>query len=252
MRIHFYTSEVERLLGIKVPPSQVADILRRLDFKVEVPHNADVIGQDTTMLVDVPSYRNDVTLPADLVEEVARITGYDLIPETLLNGGLPPQEVNYSLELEAESARPDGGLRYGRSDLLLGDLERGAGEAGGDGRRTKRTKKVAEHAKEATAGVPRIRYVAPTRDDREPDQQQAGRHAPHLLPNMLDTLRNNLKGQPDRPVRIFELGKVYLTPTEEEIEARREAMRQERERYPRMNAWDLWNSRTGCLSSRAG
>src|SRR5207302_9966340 len=46
------------------------------------------------------SYRNDVTLPCDLVEEVARIMGYDLLPETLIEGGLPPQEVNRALELE--------------------------------------------------------------------------------------------------------------------------------------------------------
>jgi phenylalanyl-tRNA synthetase beta chain len=38
-------------------------------------------------------------------------------------------------------------------------------------------------------------------------------------------------------VRIFELGKVYLTPTNAEIEARREVMRLEREKYPRMNNW---------------
>src|SRR5207237_3529577 len=100
LRIHFYTSEVDRLLGIHVPPTQVADILRRLEFKVDLPPNADTVGPDTTMLVDVPSYRNDVTLPCDLVEEVARIMGYDLLPETLIEGGLPPQEVNRALELE--------------------------------------------------------------------------------------------------------------------------------------------------------
>jgi phenylalanyl-tRNA synthetase beta chain len=54
---------------------------------------------------------------------------------------------------------------------------------------------------------------------------------------MLDTLRNNLKMLAEKPVRIFELGKVYLTPTVEEVEARREAMRLEREKYPRMKNW---------------
>src|SRR5436305_14658208 len=34
LRIHFYTSEVDRLLGIHVPPSKIAELLRRLDSKV--------------------------------------------------------------------------------------------------------------------------------------------------------------------------------------------------------------------------
>jgi phenylalanyl-tRNA synthetase beta chain len=257
VRIHFYTSEVERLLGIKVPPSRVADILRRLDFQVEVPHNADVVGQDTTMLVDVPSYRNDVTLPADLVEEVARITGYDLIPETLLNGGLPPQEVNHSLEMEAKvrdlmvASGMDEVICY--SVIWSGALEKLAELD--ERRRTKDDRRptivrvplidrqsTIDGA--ASSFVLRPSSVYHVYDTSRPlvtivnpisSRQDIMR--PTLLPNMLDTLRNNLKGQPDRPVRIFELGKVYLTPTQEEIEARREAMKEERERYPRMNAW---------------
>ena len=227
-RIHFYTSEVERLLGIKVPPSQVADILRRLDFKVDAPDNADVVGQDTTMLVDVPTYRNDVTLPADLVEEVARITGYDLIPETLITGGLPPQEVNYSLEMEAKIR--DLMVACGMDEVICysvtwsGALEKLAAlDGGSEGRIRKRNKDDADTIPHSTyhaydTSRPPVTIVNPVSS-----RQDVMR--PTLLTNMLDTLRDNLKGQPDRPVRIFELGKVYLSPTEADVEARREAMR---------------------------
>jgi phenylalanyl-tRNA synthetase beta chain len=231
VRIHFYTSEVERLLGIKIPPSQVADIFRRLDFEVDAPDNLDVVGQDSTMLVDVPSYRNDVTLPADLVEEVARITGYDLIPETLIEGGLPPQEVNYSLEMEAKVR--DLMVATGMDEVICysvtwsGALEKLA--LLDEGRKTKDEDRPEYHAYDTSR--PSVRIVNPVSS-----RQDVMR--PTLLPNMLDTLRNNLKGQPDRPVRIFELGKVYLAPTEADVEARREAMQHERERYPRMNAWE--------------
>jgi phenylalanyl-tRNA synthetase beta chain len=229
-RMMLYTSEVERLLGIKVPPSQVADVLRRLEFGVDIPDNADVVGQDTTIMVDVPTYRNDVIIQADLVEEVARITGYDLIPETLLWGGLPPQEVNVSLETEAHmrdlmvASGLDEVINY--SVTWSGSLQKLAGMDGGrwtvDGGR-------ARYAAWDT-GRPLVTIVNPVSS-----RQDIMR--PTLLPNMLDTLRNNLKMQAEMPVRIFELGKVYLTPTEEEIEARREAMRREREKYPRMNDW---------------
>jgi phenylalanyl-tRNA synthetase beta chain len=237
VRIHFYTSEVERLLGIKVPPSQVADILRRLDFKVEVPYNADVIGQDTTMLVDVPSYRNDVALPADLVEEVARITGYDLIPETLITGGLPPQEVNYSLEQEAKVR--DLMVACGMDEVIcysvtwsgalekLVELDEGR-RTKDEGPSTTDDRQPEYHAYDTSR--PLVTIVNPVSSKQDVMRTT-------LLPNMLDTLRNNLKGQPDRPVRIFELGKIYLSPTEEDIARKREEMRAERERYPRMNAW---------------
>jgi phenylalanyl-tRNA synthetase beta chain len=230
-RILFYTSEVERLLGIKVPPTQVAEVLRRLDFGVEIPDNADTVGQDTTIVVDVPTYRNDVTIQADLVEEVARITGYDLIPETLLYGGLPPQEVNVSLEAEAHLR--DLAVECGMDEVInysvmwsgqLARLRNGGAKADEDS--------TYEAAPFLFEGRPLVTIVNPVSS-----RQDVMR--PTLLPNMMSTLRDNLKMQPATPVRIFELGKVYLTPTAEEIEARREAMRQEREKYPRMKGWDL-------------
>ncbi|HST04626.1 MAG TPA: phenylalanine--tRNA ligase subunit beta [Chloroflexia bacterium] len=239
-RILFYTSEVERLLGIKLPPTQVADVLRRLDFGVEIPDNADTVGQDTTIVVDVPTYRNDVTIQADLVEEVARITGYDQIPETLLYGGLPPQEVNVSLEAEAHLR--DLAVECGMDEVITysvtwsDDLARLDGLTADDGRQTTLvdpSSSVVRRPSSATfEGRPLVTIVNPVSS-----RQDVMR--PTLLPNMMSTLRENLKMQPETPVRIFELGKVYLTPTIGEIEARREAMCKERDKYPRMKAWDL-------------
>ncbi|MEO5952354.1 MAG: phenylalanine--tRNA ligase subunit beta, partial [Chloroflexia bacterium] len=229
-RMMFYTSEVERLLGIKVGPTQIADVLRRLEFGVDIPDNADFVGQDTTILIDVPTYRNDVVIQADIVEEVARITGYDLIPETLIWGGLPPQEVNVSLETEADirdlmvASSMDEVITY--SVTWSGDLQ-----------------KLAEIDSKAKAMEGRPTYA--TWDTKRPpvtlvnpvsSRQDIMR--PTLLTNMLDTLRDNLKAQAEAPVRIFELGKVYLTPTKKEIRVRREAMEQEREQYPRMKNWE--------------
>jgi phenylalanyl-tRNA synthetase beta chain len=79
-------SEVERLLGVAVPADEVRSILERLGFAVEGA------GPFT---VTVPSHRPDVTRRADLVEEVARLYGFDRIPERLPKGpgeGLPPWE----------------------------------------------------------------------------------------------------------------------------------------------------------------
>ena len=75
--------EAERLLGIPIDSSVSADYLRRLGF--------EVVG-DGALEVKVPSFRPDVTRPADLVEEIARIHGYDRIPARLPfgRGGLVP------------------------------------------------------------------------------------------------------------------------------------------------------------------
>jgi phenylalanyl-tRNA synthetase beta chain len=80
------SSEVERLLGVAVSGDDIRDILERLGFAVD--------GADP-MIVSVPSYRPDVSRPADLVEEVARLYGLDRIPERLPKGpgqGLPAAE----------------------------------------------------------------------------------------------------------------------------------------------------------------
>lgn len=238
-RIHFYTSEVERLLGIKVPPTRIAEILRSLEFTVDLPHNADAVGQDTTMLVDVPSYRNDVTLPADLVEEVARMVGYDLIPETLLEGGLPPQEVNRSLE--AEEWMRDIMVMCGMDEVITYSVTH-----------SEAVKRLAE-----------IENVSPTLDSGQPADEDKTKSAyrswdtsrplvtvvnpisskedvmrPTLLPNLLETLRDNLRAEPDMPIRIFDLGKIFLTRTEEEVQHRLREMEQERAQYPRLEAWE--------------
>ena len=230
-QIYFYASEVERLLGIHVPPSRIAELLTRLGFGVQAPANADAVGKDATLVVNVPSYRNDVTLPADLVEEVARMVGYDLIPETLLEGGLPPQEANPELELERRvqdimvSCGVDEVITY--SVTYSGALRRLA--------------QIEEAAGQGDGSRPRYRSWDPSRPlvtIVNPISVRQDVLRPSLLPNLLDTLRHNLRVRPEEPVRIFELGKVYLTRTEAEVQARKTELAEERVRYPRLQAWE--------------
>jgi phenylalanyl-tRNA synthetase beta chain len=71
--IIFPLSEIERILGITVPIDEVMRILTALGCRVD--------GPDRSVQVWPPTWRHDLTRPADLVEEVARIHGYDKIPE---------------------------------------------------------------------------------------------------------------------------------------------------------------------------
>ena len=75
-----------RLLGTDLSADQVVDLLARVE--IEASHSAD--GEFECR---IPTYRNDISIAADLVEEVARIYGYDRIPITMPVGALAPVAV---------------------------------------------------------------------------------------------------------------------------------------------------------------
>ena len=93
--IELTTAEVERNLGIRLSVEEIATILESLEFHCEP------VG-DESLRVTVPDHRLDCKYPADLIEEVARIYGYDRIPVTEMADRLPPQRANRDLDLEEE------------------------------------------------------------------------------------------------------------------------------------------------------
>ncbi|MHC4266020.1 MAG: phenylalanine--tRNA ligase subunit beta [Planctomycetota bacterium] len=65
-------SRLNKLLGIEVSSERAETILSSLDFKPQL--------KDDLLLCSAPSWRNDIYREADLIEEVARVYGYDNIP----------------------------------------------------------------------------------------------------------------------------------------------------------------------------
>ncbi len=91
-------ARLERVLGTKIPDERVVEILSSLQLGVE--------QTDHGWQVNTPSFRFDLEIEDDLVEEVARIYGYDLIPETTATAELPLRPVTESkidIELVAAS-----------------------------------------------------------------------------------------------------------------------------------------------------
>jgi phenylalanyl-tRNA synthetase beta chain len=74
--------DVKRLLGIDLKLDRIKECLELLGLSCRK-------GDAGNLLVDDPWWRNDINCSADLVEEVARIIGYDKIPETMLSSSLP-------------------------------------------------------------------------------------------------------------------------------------------------------------------
>ncbi|MHC4738904.1 MAG: phenylalanine--tRNA ligase subunit beta [Planctomycetota bacterium] len=65
-------SRLKKLLGIEIPPEKVTEILSRLSLKPE--------RSDDSIICSVPSWRSDIYREADLIEEVARVNGYNKVP----------------------------------------------------------------------------------------------------------------------------------------------------------------------------
>ncbi len=87
------SKEVRRILGVDLPIAEAARILRALEFQVE--------ERGDTLQATTPPHRLDIQEgPADLIEELVRIHGYDRLPATLLRDQLPQQHTNRALVLE--------------------------------------------------------------------------------------------------------------------------------------------------------
>lgn len=86
-------------IGVELKPEQVGKILTNLGFRVD--YNGSI------MSIKVPSYRatKDVTIAVDIVEEIARMYGYDNIPQIPVVASLSPVEQSFEHELEYDTKK---------------------------------------------------------------------------------------------------------------------------------------------------
>lgn len=97
---------IESGLGFVMDDAEVLDILQRLGLE-------KVSETDTSWTFNVPSYRFDITIEADLLEELARVYGYNRLPTTSLL-----MEINLPEKTETKQ-----GLRVLQQQLLARDYQ---------------------------------------------------------------------------------------------------------------------------------
>jgi phenylalanyl-tRNA synthetase beta chain len=178
-------AEVTRLLGIELSLAEIQQILEALEFKVEV----DVAS--TSLQVTVPDHRLDISAEpttgrADLIEEIARVYGYDRLPVSEMADELPPQRNNPALDRE-ELAR-DLLVRAGLQEVITYRLTTPQAEARLLG---------ADYARQTSY----VSLANPSTPERT-----VMRHS--LLNSVLDVVAENSKHRSQ--VQMFEIGHVYL------------------------------------------
>lgn len=172
--ISFRSSRVESLTSLTIAEGEVKRILSGLGFRALTAANDRFL---------VPSWRGDVFLEEDLIEEIARHVGYEKI-----GSELPPSSM-------AGEYQPE--------ELKRRKLRRGLNSLGFD--EAISLSFIATAHDEVFAGVNQTTRLVTLKN---PIIENASRMRPSLLPGLLEVLRHNLN-QGTRDVRLFEIGRVF-------------------------------------------
>ena len=178
-RLALRVSRTNAVLGTDFSAEKIGALLERL-------HLPTVVLDEENLAVQVPSFRGDLEREIDLIEEVARLSGFEAIPVTLPRG-----------EVATPRAASAVRLREQAKQLLLG---MGFYECLTYSFQPERFLRVLEP--DGPASVSALALANPLSDEQ-------GVMRVSLLPGLLETLRRNtLKQITD--LRLFELSKVFI------------------------------------------
>ena len=204
-RVAFRPARVDRLLGTASSATEQAEILRRVGVTTEpapagtrvlvatAPRPLEVDAGDTeTLVATVPTWRRDLQIEADIAEEVARVRGYETVPEITPHTPMPP---------------------YRHSPLGIRDVVRETLAGAG----------LSEAVTYALVSPTMVERFGPLDDAIVPGEGQAGgrpvtvtnplssQHSvmrQSLIGSLLEVVSTNTRlGNPD--VAVFEVGKGY-------------------------------------------
>ena len=169
----------EKILGVSVPMKSVWEILENLGFEKNEADVGKVIN------VTPPIWRSDISIQDDVIEEYARIYGYDNLPTSSLASSIPlqivqeGQIVREQLRDKLVSAGMNETISYSTTDLETINLFKPL--------------PVSSDAIEIANPMDSSRsFLRPT-----------------LLPNLLETLARNRRIEQQNGLKLFEIGRVF-------------------------------------------
>ena len=181
--IDITTEKVNNVLGTSFTQEEVLDCFKRLSFEYKVEGN--------NIKVKVPSYRNDITIKEDLIEEVIRIQGFDKISSTL-----PTMSESFGVYTTEQLNRMN--LRNHLMSLGLNEVMT----------YTLTSKEQAYSFDIFTKENEAIKLLSPISKDREYLRKS-------VIPSLIETIDYNDSRQVE-DVNIFEISKVYSSNYEGE------------------------------------
>ena len=172
--------KVNSLIGVELSTSEVEQTLRKLGFSLGV-----LSGSPPKWEVTVPYFRLDINIEEDLIEEVARIYGYEKIPSNELKGELP-EKIDQSLPnfiYDLKKTLADAGLTEVQTYSFVSTKVLHA--LGANEENLKKAVKVANPISSETEYLRTF-----------------------IWPNLIEVIEKNIK-QGYRDIAVFEIGKIY-------------------------------------------
>lgn len=176
-------NQLEKVLGIEVDRSRVAKILKILGL--------DPKTKDEDYICDVPTFRQDLNIQEDLIEEVARIYGYNNFPKTMPIGKYNTQSISYKydhkFEFKIKNILSSGGYNEVMTLSLISDQM---------------------ISNSLLSNESHIRIANPVSNEYEYLRTS-------LIPNLLKAVKQNDNHD---TVKLFEYGKVFIGPVDKRQE----------------------------------
>ena len=173
---------VEKLMGLKIPLREVKTILDSLGFKIK-------IQSKNVLEVSVPTYRLDILLQEDLIEEISRLYGYEKISLAFPNAALFPPKRNLDIFWEEVAKNILG---------CMGFIE------------------VYNYSFVSEKDTEIFKYKNKELFELEnPISSEFQYLRPSLIPNLLKNIEKNQKNFSE--MRIFELGKIFEIKEEKKM-----------------------------------
>lgn len=171
-------NRIYKVLGYKIEQEEVISILRDLGFTI-------VEFDSEKVTVEIPSFRHDVEREIDLIEEVARVYGYDKIPDIV--------NVSVTLDEKIDQASFNDMVRNKLNSLGFFEII---------------TNSLLNAEIAEKFGFP-IKVL-------NPQSSEMSHLRPSLLPGLLQSVSNNLKVS-EKNLKFFEIGKTFERKHDKEI-----------------------------------